>query len=124
MKLDSVYHPAEYNPLKDYFSISRILKTLPLLLIFNTLIAAFLTLTRVEGSFVVSLIMSQSYGISIFFLIVLEKGFTEVKRLPGRIGGLGANGIDLPADLLSDEPELLSIGLSGPHGIYKILQVF
>lgn len=128
MKLDSVYHPAEYNPLKDYFSISRILKTLPLLLIFNTLIAAFLTLTRVEGSFVVSLIMSQSYGISIFFLIVLLFRIFNPERkiwaiipicIIGTIGGYFSGGHIGPFII----ERLFSISIDIDHQIFTTRNV-
>jgi sensor histidine kinase YesM len=57
------------NPLRVYYNAPQIFRTLVLVLVFNTLIAVFITLIGIDKSFVVSLVMAQSYGIPIFILI-------------------------------------------------------
>jgi sensor histidine kinase YesM len=59
------------NPIKCFFSVAQYFKTLPLVVVYDTLIAVFLILTGIDGSFAISLIMAQAYGISIYTLIVV-----------------------------------------------------
>ncbi len=64
-------HDRTYNPMKSYLDIGRFFKTLPLVIIYDTLIAAFLALTGIVNSFPISFIMAQCYGIPIFTVIVV-----------------------------------------------------
>jgi sensor histidine kinase YesM len=61
----------QLNPVRYYFGISQIFKTLPLVILYNTLIAVFLTLTGVDQTFWIGFIMAQCYGIPIYILIAV-----------------------------------------------------
>jgi sensor histidine kinase YesM len=56
---------------RRYFSLTRIARDLVVVAVFSTFIAAFLTLVGLNNSLLVSLIMSQSYGISVFAFIAV-----------------------------------------------------
>lgn len=58
---------ADYR--KRYFSLGHLTREFFYLLIIDTLIAVFLSVTGITGPFGINLVMSQCYGISIFVII-------------------------------------------------------
>ncbi len=103
-----------YNPIRRYFGVRNFFKMLPLVILYDTLIAGFLTITGIDGSFLISLIMAQCFGIPIYTLIVVA---LRVLNPEGRFGR------SVVICILGSACGYIVGSLIGPWIIYQFLSI-